>query len=89
MRKEWLQSRITVTEAEQAHLVQHDRLGPEPIPFGFDNGRWRSLIVKMQAGDELWEFCTSQKSWEAMAGRAGIALVRDGKVIDSIVTMMN
>jgi hypothetical protein len=43
----------------------------------------------MQVGDELWEFSNSLDSWEDMAGHAGIALVRGGRIIDSIITCMN
>jgi hypothetical protein len=87
--KDWLQKRTTVSEAEAAHMVQTDRLGPEPIPFGFQNDRWRDLLAEMQQGDELWEFCSSQESWARLAGRAGIVLVRNGEIIGSIVTKLN
>jgi len=43
----------------------------------------------MQEGDELWEFCSSWESWQKLAGRAGIALVRNGEVVASVDTMMN
>lgn len=89
MHNDWLQKRVTVAEAEAAHMVQSDRLGPDPIPFGFQNERWHSLLAQMQEGDELWEYCNSRESWANMAGRAGIALVRKRAVITSIVTRMN
>lgn len=43
----------------------------------------------MQPGDQLVHFVSSADSWKHLAGRAGIALVRDGKVIAAMVTMMN
>ena len=43
----------------------------------------------MQPGDKLVRFASPAASWEDLAGRAGIALVRDGNVIDAFVTMMN
>lgn len=39
--------------------------------------------------DEVWEFSSSRDSWEHLAGRAGLALVRERIVIDAYVTMMN
>jgi hypothetical protein len=39
--------------------------------------------------DEVWQFSSSPDSWEHLAGRAGLALVREGTVIDAYVTMMN
>lgn len=82
-------NRITVAEAEAKNMVQHEQLGPDPIPFGFENARWQNLLDQMQEGDELWEYCSSPDSWRHLAGRAGIDLVRNGKDIDSIVTLMN
>ena len=89
MQKDWLKKRVTVEEVEAAHMIQTDRLGPEPVPFGFQNGKWRSLIDQMEEGDELWTFSSSQESWARLCGCAGIALVRNSEVVNSIVTMMN
>jgi hypothetical protein len=89
MREEWLQNRLTIAEAEAAYMVQHNRLGTEPIPFGFQRDQWLALLAQMQEGDELWQFSNSQDAWAHRCGRAGIALVRNGKVVDSIVTELN
>jgi hypothetical protein len=43
----------------------------------------------MQPGDELWTFASPAKSWEDLAGRAGIAVVRDGNPIMVLTTMLN
>ena len=59
------------------------------IPFGFTNWQWVTLKSKMIPGDELWEFRSPPDSWAHLCGRAGVSLVRDGQVIDSIVTLMN
>ena len=82
-------NRITVAEAEAKNMVQHEQLGPDPVPFGFDNGRWQNLLDQMQEGDELFEFCSSPHSWRNLAGHAGIDLVRNGEEIGSILTLMN
>jgi len=89
MDKSWLTKRTTVAEVEAASMVSNPELGPEPVPFGFINDKWKALLAQMQPGDELWEFSSSEESWQHLAGRAGFALVRNGEVVASIVTMMN
>ena len=86
---DWLQKRTTVEEAEQANLVEAPELGCVPLPFGFQNDRWLRLKEQLRAGDELWEFASASDSWQHLAGRAGICIVRNGEVVDSIVTVMN
>jgi hypothetical protein len=89
MNREWFTKRLSVAEAAAAHAVTDDRLGPDPVPFGFLNDRWQALLAEMQPGDELWQFSSPKESWQGLAGRAGISLVRDGEVIDSIVMCMS
>ena len=89
MVKEWLKKRISIEEAEQKNLVEDERLGPDPVPFGFQIERWSALKGQIQEGDELWEFSSPKETWVNLCGRAGICIVRNGKVLDSIVTMMN
>jgi hypothetical protein len=43
----------------------------------------------MQPNDELWTFSSPPCTWEDLAGRAGIVMVRDGTAIEIIVTMLN
>lgn len=89
MLKEWLTRMVTIEEAEAANSVTDERLGPEPVPFGFINDCWRELLAQMVAGDELWEFSSSPESWANMAGRSGISLVRGGEIVGSILTGLN
>ena len=85
----WMQKRITVEEAEAANLVTDERLGPDPVPFGFINDDWKKLLSLMREGDELWEFDSPPETWEKLAGRRGIALVRECRVLYTIITLMN
>jgi hypothetical protein len=89
----WLIKKITVAEAEAEHpganderTKQHPELGR---PFGFLNAKWEALKAAMRPNDELWTFSSPPRTWEDLAGRAGIALVRDGKPIEILVTMLN
>ncbi len=58
-------------------------------PFGFLNAKWEELKARMRTGDEIWTFRSPPESWQDLAGRAGVALVRSNKMIDAIVTVMN
>ena len=87
----WLTNPITVEEAEAAYMVSADALGPDPVPFGYNNANWKALLAQMQEGDELWEFMSPPETWDKkhMAGRKGIALIRNCTVVDYIITLMN
>jgi hypothetical protein len=91
--KEWLQMQITVAEAETAYPgITDDRVKNFPDaakPFGFRHAEWEALKTHMQPGDQLWTFMSPPKSWEDLAGRSGIALVRNGAPIEIIVGAMN
>jgi hypothetical protein len=89
MDESWLVTRVTVDEAEAKHMVSDDRLGPDPVSFGFTYNDWTALVKQILPGDELWEFCSPPPSWERLAGRQGIVLLRDGNVVASILTAMN
>ena len=84
-----LTRKLTVEEAEARNLVTDESLGQAPVPFGFCNDQWRDLLGQMQPGDEIWEFDSSRESWEHLCGRSGIALVRDGEIVASVVLVMN
>jgi hypothetical protein len=91
--KSWLDKKISIAEAEATHPgVNDERVQSMPEsakPFGFLNGQWEALKAEIQPGDELWSFASPPKSWEDLAGRAGVALVRDGNPIKVVVTVMN
>jgi hypothetical protein len=78
---------LTIAEVEAANMVRLPELGP--VPFGYCNDQWRALLAQRQPGDELREFCSAPESWQHLAGRAGIALVRDGREVASVVTRLN
>ena len=50
---------------------------------------WNPFIAEMMPGDELWRFRSPAKTWANMAGRAGYAIVREGKIIRSLVSLLN
>jgi hypothetical protein len=91
--KAWLDKKMSIAEAEAAHPGVNDervqRMPEIAKPFGFLNSQWEALKAEMQPGDELWSFASPAKSWEDLAGRAGIAVVRDGNPIKVLVTKLN
>ena len=85
-------------------IIRHLRFYPPPAEWlsrrtslaELDAYAWQSLREKYAVlrelvidGDELWWFCSTGDSWKNLAGRAGLAVVRDGKPIYSIITMLN
>ena len=89
MYEDCLKRKLTLEEAERESLVTDDRLGPAPVPFGACNQEWAALLAKIQPVDEFWEFRSGDETWKLLCGCAGIALVRKGKVVGSILTEIN
>jgi hypothetical protein len=91
--KEWLQKPISVPEAEAAYPgITDDRVKRFPDaakPFGFMNGEWEALKAEKRPGDELWTFSSPPESWQDLAGRAGLALVRNGAPVKILIGAMN
>jgi hypothetical protein len=89
----WLIKKTTVAEAEADHPgVRDERAQRHPElarPFGALNAKWEALKADMQPNDELWTYSSPPRTWEDLAGRAGIALVREGMAIEILVTMLN
>jgi hypothetical protein len=48
-----------------------------------------SFRLPVRPDDEVWVFSSSPDTWRHLAGRAGLALIREGTVIDAYVTRMN
>jgi len=50
---------------------------------------YRKFYGKYEPGDRLVFFCTNQASWERRAGRAGIVLLRNGKIVGHKISALN
>lgn len=91
--KEWLIEKISVDAAEAAHPgISDERAERFPDlakPFGAKNREWELLKAAMKPTDEIWTFATPADYWRNLAGRAGLALVRDGNAIKVVVTLLN
>ncbi len=73
---EWLQRKLSIEEAEKKHMVSDEELGPDPVPFGFQNDKWLMFSKQFREGDELWEFNSPEEFWDCLCGRAGLCIVR-------------
>jgi hypothetical protein len=51
--------------------------------------KWNDFKNQRQANDELWSFNSPKERWDSLAGRAGYAWVRSGKVVAAICTMVS
>ena len=88
--KSWLRGPpLSVEDAESEHMVSDARLGPVAVAFGFQNERWLKIKSQLQEGDTLRRFRSPPDTWANLAGQQGIALLRNGEVVDTIVTLMN
>ncbi len=89
MHKEWLTRKTTAAEVEATVMDPDHPPESYPVPLGPSLREWQRLAAQMRPGDELWEFCSPPETWEHLAGRAGLALVRDGAILDTIIMMVN
>jgi hypothetical protein len=80
--KQWLDQEISIERAEGKNMV-------DGIPFGASSDNWKRLKDSLQNGDSLWTYCSPFESFKALVGRCGIAVVRDGRVVTQLVTIMN
>lgn len=80
--KQWLDHTISVEQAEAQNMV-------DGIPFEASSESWKRLKDSLQSGGILWTYCSPSESFKALAGRCGIAVVRDGRVVMQLVTIMN
>ena len=78
----WLFDAVDMGEIESDWL---DKSGPYRVP----SEEWEALKSQMKEEDEIRAFSSPKDYWENLAGRAGYALVRKGKAIAGIITLMN
>ena len=97
---EQLLEQKTVEELEKEFTLQLDQLSAadraDPArreallkPFGFKHADWLRFKAALRPGDEIWTYRSSPESWQALAGRAGIVIYRNGKPLRRLLTAMN
>ena len=58
----------TIEEAEKKYTVLDIRLGKDPVVFGFMNSQWEVLKSKMQKGDKLFLYRSSDYATSRQGG---------------------
>ena len=46
---------------------------------------WQKLKAEAKEGDEVWAFMNPSNTWKKLGKQTGYALVRNGKIVESIV----
>jgi hypothetical protein len=89
--REWLRERLS--DSELAALDEGARGtyegGRDAYEHGFtlrDTVGWASIKSQFTPGDEVWKYCSPMEIWQNYKGEMGIAIVRQGAVVASVVT---
>lgn len=95
--KEWLVRSKTKEEFEREALERKASVFNIPLekvvnrfgdrPFGEMTAKWQEFTARMQPEDDLWFFRTPEKMFVSKMGALGYAIVRDGKIVDTLVMM--
>lgn len=75
---EWLTHKVTVSDIEK-DVEKSDVLA----------AAWNIIKAEILEDDEYWAFQSPPNTWMKKMGRAGYAIVREGKPIDGIIVMLN
>ena len=59
------------------------------VPFGFINDTWLRFKMRLCGTDKIYYFISEKDSWAVLCGCAGYALIREGQVVDIIITSGN
>ena len=74
----WLIEKVSLSAVDQ-ELQRNSSLEAE----------WRLVKARMKDGDECWSFRSPPETWQHMSGRAGYAIVREGRPVDGVVMLLN
>jgi hypothetical protein len=90
---EWLTERVTlesITIARPLRAVPESRAQAILQLRAYKSRQEiKTLQALMLPGDELWAFSSPPPVWQRLMGRAGLALVREGRSIAHVITSMN
>jgi hypothetical protein len=95
---EWLRQKGTVEEFESIELKRKATAFGLPFekvaskfgarPFGDMTEKWRVFAKKKEEMDELWFFSSPEHMSAKKLGCQGFAIVRDGSIRETFVTLM-
>jgi len=55
----------------------------------FREYEWKPFIAKMLKDDELWFYRLPDEFWQHLQGHQGYVLIRNGKIVDKVITKRN
>ena len=88
--REWLEERISLIDLDRKlSEMQHLPEGPVGLIFSPKRDEMARIKLRMRKEDELWIYESPPETWIQLGGRRGIALVREGKPIETLVLTMN
>ncbi len=56
-------------------------------PFGHMTSKWKEFVSQLLPDDELWYFNTPKKMINQKMGAIGYAIIRKGKIVDTITML--
>ena len=88
--REWLKERISLIDLDR-NLIEMQQLpgGPGGLILSPKRNEMARIKLRTRKEDELWIYESPPETWIQLAGRRGIALVRDGKSIENFVLTIN
>jgi hypothetical protein len=96
--RDWLRQKRTPQEFERAQLERTAAAFKLPFekvvqkcgaqPFGEMTDVWHSFVSQLEPNDELWLFSSPDEMFAKTLGCLGYAIVSDGAIRDTLVTLM-
>ena len=91
-----LKEKVSIARAEEIQIEFYSQFKDAEFYVGMldDHKKWldkewKPFIAKIKEGDELWHFKSAPIYWEHLMGREGFAILRNGKTMHSINTIIN
>jgi hypothetical protein len=91
MAHSWVMNEIRSTKIEPPFPPMdwlQERVNLDTIKMG-NGSDWRVIKMRITERDELWTFSSPGEYWKGLGGRAGVALIRNGRPIAHVVELMN
>ena len=81
---------VAVEDVERRSLDELKKTnGHAPrVPFGGRNAAWEQFKASILPGNVVVYFRSPSDTWDGVYGRAGYALIRNGIVVDAILTLL-
>lgn len=90
--RDWLTHRLTAPEIDAAWsdcAAQKPRPGQAETWWEEQAAAFAVQLKRLRDGDEVWEFRSPQHTWEHLAGRQGLCVLRGSEVLAIYITMLS